>query len=205
MRVFVLTTGRAASTTFASACHHIDGMSAGHETRRAMIEGRLDYPDQHIEVDNRLAWFLGSLDHLYSDADTFYVHLTRDPEQVARSYRERWHLRVSAVRAFYHGVLMHRHKPDADEALRACRLFVETVNDNIRFFLAQRDNWVHVRIENLEADFFHFMDRAGLTGDREKIATVLRQSSNISKRRHKKAGILKRLRYRISRNRLDLS
>lgn len=205
MRVFVLTTGRAASTTFASACSHIEGMSTGHESRRAMIEGRLDYPDQHIEVDNRLAWFLGSLDSLYADPKTFYVHLTRDPEQVARSYRERWHIRVSAVRAFYHGVLMHRHKPTPDEALRACRLFVETVNDNIRFFLRQRDNWVTVRLEHLETDFFHFMDQAGLTGDREKIADVLRQASNISKRRHKKTGLWTRLRYRLSRNKLDLS
>lgn len=204
MRVFVLTTGRAASTTFAEAASLIDGMTAGHETHRAMVEGRLDYPDNHIESDNRLVWFLGSLDRLYDDADTFYVYLHREPERVARSYLERWHITVSVVRAFYHGILMHKNKPDAERALAACRLFVSTVDDNIRFFLKNRQNWAEVRLDSLETDFFHFMDNAGLQGDREKIAAVLRRKSNTSKRQGKRRHWLGRLRARFSANKLDL-
>lgn len=204
MRVFVLTTGRAASATFAEAAALIDGMTAGHETHRGMLEGRLDYPDSHIESDNRLVWFLGSLDRLYDDADTFYVYLHRDPERVARSYRERWHIAVSIVRAFYHALLMHRDKPDPNRALQACRLFVTTVEDNIRFFLRDRPNWVEVRVEFLEQDFFQFMDRAGLTGDREKIAAVLNSVRNISKRQGKGNTFLRRLQAKLSSRKLDL-
>lgn len=204
MRVFVLTTGRAASATFSEAAALIDGMTAGHETHRGMVDGRLDYPDNHIESDNRLVWFLGSLDRLYDDADTFYVYLHREPESVARSYLERWHITVSVVRAFYHGILMHKNKPDAERALAACRLFVTTVDDNIRFFLKHRQNWAEVRLGSLEADFFQFMDKAGLRGDRDKIAAALRHRSNASKRQGKRRGWLGRLQARFSANKLNL-
>jgi hypothetical protein len=205
MRVFVLTTGRAASTTFAEAAALIDGMTAGHETHKGMVEGRLDYPDNHIESDNRLVWFLGSLDRLYADSDTFYVHLSRDPEKVARSYRERWHIRVSVVRAFYQAFLMNRDKPDPQRALQACRLFVGTVEDNIRFFLKGRSNWSEVRVESLEQDFFRFMDKAGLSGDRQQIAEALNSVKNVSKRKDKKDGMLRKLQSRFSSKKLDLS
>lgn len=204
MRVFVLTTGRAASTTFAEAAALIDGMTAGHETHKGMVEGRLDYPDNHIESDNRLVWFLGSLDRLYDDADTFYVYLHRDPERVARSYRERWHITVSIVRAFYHAFLMNREKPDPERALQACRLFVTTVEDNIRFFLRDRRNWAEVRVESLEQDFFRFMDQAGLSGDREKISAVLNSVRNISKRQGKGNNVLRRLQAKFSSTKLDM-
>lgn len=205
MRVFVLTTGRAASTTFAEACAHIDGMTAGHETHKGMVEGRLQYPDNHIESDNRLVWFLGTLDRLYADDQTFYVHLFRDPDKVAASYRDRWHITVSIVRAFYHAFLMNRKKPDAQTALLACRLFVDTVEDNIRFFLKGRDNWIDVRVESLEEDFFRFMDKAGLQGDRAKISASLNQVSNVSKRKGKHRGVLSRIQSRLSSKKLDLS
>ncbi len=205
MRIFVLTTGRAASATFAEAAALIDGMTAGHETHRGMVEGRLDYPDSHVESDNRLVWFLGSLDRLYDDADTFYVYLHRDPERVARSYRERWHITVSVVRAFYHAFLMNRDKPDPERALQACRLFVATVEDNIRFFLRHRRNWAEVRVESLEQDFFAFMQQAGLTGDREKISAVLSSIRNVSKRQGKGSAILRRFQARFSSRKLDLS
>ncbi|MFO8086269.1 MAG: hypothetical protein R6T91_00500, partial [Bacteroidales bacterium] len=55
---------------------HLDGMTAGHETNRQKIDSRLDYPDNHVEVDNRLVWFLGGLDKRYDDGNTFYVYLT---------------------------------------------------------------------------------------------------------------------------------
>jgi len=205
MRVFVLTTGRAASATFAEAAALIDGMTTGHESHRGMLEGRLDYPDNHLESDNRLVWFLGSLDRLYDDADTFYVYLHRDPERVAYSYRERWHIDVSVVRAFYHAVLMNKKKPDADVALKACRLFVDTVEDNIRFFLKGRSNWAEIRVETLEEDFFNFMNKSGLTGDREKISLALNRVSNASKRKGKKNGFLHRLQAFFSSTKLDLS
>lgn len=59
MRVFVLNTGRCRSVTFSRACSHLTNYSAGHETlARNLGHARFAFPDQHIETDNRLAWFL---------------------------------------------------------------------------------------------------------------------------------------------------
>lgn len=194
MRVFVLTTGRSGSTTFAEACTHIEGMTSGHEIHAGMIEGRLEYPNNHIESDNRLVWFLGTLDRLYDDEDTFYVHLTRDREKVAYSYRDRWQGAICVARHFYHGILMNRAKPDMARALEACRLLVDTVEDNVAFFLSRRQNWVTVRMESLEEDFFKFMDAAGLQGDRDKIMTALRTVKSGNKYARKKGSVLYKLR-----------
>ncbi|MHC4834220.1 MAG: hypothetical protein ACYTFH_10095, partial [Planctomycetota bacterium] len=60
MNVFILSTGRAGSMSFERACSHITNYSAGHETRSGFLgQRRFDYPQNHIESDNRLAWLLG--------------------------------------------------------------------------------------------------------------------------------------------------
>ncbi|MCS3662077.1 hypothetical protein [Salinibacter ruber] len=89
MNVFVLCTGRCGSTTFARACEHIENYSAAHESRAGKIKGRVNYPARHIEVDNRLSWFLGRLDEVYGD-DLFYVHLRRNPRATAESFADRY-------------------------------------------------------------------------------------------------------------------
>lgn len=203
MRVFVLTAGRTASKTFANACQVLDGMTAGHETRAGVLSGRLEFPDNHVEVDNRLAWFLGGLAVRYSESETFYVHLTRDSERVVESYLKRWHIKVSIVRAFYHGVLMRPEKPSVSQAREGCRLFVATLDENIENYLSQRDNWCLVRVENLEQDFFAFMDKAGLTGDREAIAHLLESPDNVSKAKYNKAPAWKRFINRFSDRRVS--
>lgn len=192
MRIFVLTTGRAASKTFAYACKHLDGMSAAHESNGGKIASRLAYPDNHVEVDNRLVWFLGGLDKRYKDEETFYVHLTRDADKVVESYLMRWHLTISITRAFYHGILMNPKKPDVATARESGYLFIETVDENVRFFFKNRSNWAHVRVENLEQDFFEFMKKAGLTGDVDKISQVLRHINNENKEKYRKKGRMKK-------------
>ena len=73
--VFVLCTGRCGSTTFVQACQHIENYTASHESKISLLgDQRLEYSQNHIEVDNRLSWFLGSLDKKYGD-NAFYVHL----------------------------------------------------------------------------------------------------------------------------------
>ena len=84
LNVFVLCTGRCGSVTFARACRFIDNYTAGHETAHGY---NLEYPDRHIEVDNRLSWFLGRLDERYPDA--YYVHLLRRREDVVQSFARR--------------------------------------------------------------------------------------------------------------------
>lgn len=164
MNVFVLSTGRCGSMTFERACRHMNNYSCGHETRIAELgPARLAYPPNHIESDNRLSWFLARLDRAYP-ADVFYVHLTRDPEAVARSYARR----LSAgliIPAWIHGVHLYQDAITPESALLAARDYVDTVNTNIAHFLQGRDDTLHMRLEHAEEDFPVFWERIAAEGD----------------------------------------
>jgi hypothetical protein len=131
------------------------------------------------------------------------VHLTREPEKVVESYLKRWHIKVSVVRAFYHGVLMKPEKPSVARAREGCRIFVDTVNENINNYLSERSNWCEVRVENFQEDFFAFMDKSGLTGDREAIAQLLQSVDNASKAKYDKVNPWKRFFNQFSDRRLS--
>ena len=70
MNVFVLCTGRCGSVTLYKICKHIQNFTSGHESRKKLD---FKYQENHIEIDNRLSWFLGRLDDKFiinpSDAD----------------------------------------------------------------------------------------------------------------------------------------
>lgn len=173
--VFVLSTGRCGSLTFAKACEHFTNYTSGHETRAVDVIGpaRFDYPPGHIESDNRLTWFLGQLAERFDDKETFYVHLQRDEEAVARSYLRRWaSSHRSAIARVYGRELLMYAQPNSlrsrvwpeDLRLAVCRSYVETVNSTIRHFVRER-NWMEVRLENIIEDFARFIDRIGAEGD----------------------------------------
>lgn len=169
MRVFVLTTGRSGSSTFAHACRHMTNFTVGHETHMGVWGGaRLDYPDGHIEVDNRLAWILGLLGERYGD-DAHYVHLTRDREAVVASHLERWDYawRGGITEAFAHGVLMHAGDFTAEERPGVVRYLVDTVEANIRLFLRDKSRVSPVRLEHARDDFRRFWDDIAAQGDLE--------------------------------------
>lgn len=167
MRVFVLSTGRCGSTTFERACSHITNFTAGHETRRGyLFDRRFAYPDQHIESDNRLSWFLGGLDARFDPEHTRYVHLTRDPRRVARSYAQRWDtpFRSSMMRAFAHGIMIRREwRPE--QRVRVARFYVATVTANIRAFLKGQTHTMEFPLEDAKTLFPRFWDWIGAEGD----------------------------------------
>jgi len=188
VRVFVLTTGRTGSVTYSKAAGHATNFTSAHESRAEILgPDRLDYPDDHIEVDNRLSWFLGSLHERYGD-DAGYVHLLRDEEQVARSYESRWpglrlpkrHPIVAARKlagqlrhgdnaaslpvAFSQGIVMRKHV-DRDQRIVGCRLMVRTVNDNVALFLRDRPHHLTLRLEEGADGFQQLWERFGREGD----------------------------------------
>jgi hypothetical protein len=163
MNVFVLCTGRCASTTFTRACQHMTNFTAGHETRARMLgTERFAYLPNHIEVDNRLSWMLGRLAAATESRDVRYVHLVRDAEATARSYCARFDRGI--MRAYSEGVLMHPHHTDP---LDICRDYVETVNANIVRFLEDKnpDHVMTVRVESAQEDFTQFWNWIGAEGN----------------------------------------
>lgn len=150
MRVFVLCTGRCGSKVLTKALNHIANYTVGHETNSKQLgETRLIYPDNHIEIDNRLAWFLGRMDSLYGK-DSFYIHLTRNPKEVALSYRDRWKLENGMVKMYWHGVHMKSQRLRGGRALEACEDMITTVTSNIDHFLKDKPLKMNFPIEKTQ-------------------------------------------------------
>lgn len=161
MNAFVLGTGRCGTTTFARACDHIANWTVAHESRRGEWQGRLDYPAGHIEVDHRLAFWLGSLDKAYGDR-AVYVHLLRDPEAAAGS----WSVRTSdhsLMRCWPRTAL---YRPEGLDDLAAARLMVRTVTDDIDLFLKDKTSVVRMDIDDPHEGFDRFWALIGAQGDR---------------------------------------
>ena len=159
MNVFVLCTGRCGSTTFVEACKHITNYSASHESRSSYAcDGHFDYSEDHIEVDNRLAWFLGRLDTVYGD-EAAYVHLRRNVVETARSFAERWDYGI--IRAYREDIL-----PDCKgTSIDVCTDYCRTVNSNIGAFLKDKTRTMHFEVESAKTDFQRFWALIGAQGD----------------------------------------
>jgi hypothetical protein len=160
MRVFVLNTGRCGSVTLSKACERLTNYTTGHESRVERIgEDRFAYPDQHVEIDNRLSWFLGGLERRFGD-EPLYVHLRRDPEAVAASFANRYDRGI--IKAFREGMIM---RAGPFEPLDMCRFYVQTVTDNIETFLVGKPRQMTVWLENVETWLPQLWDRIGGQGD----------------------------------------
>jgi 1,2-diacylglycerol 3-alpha-glucosyltransferase len=171
--VFVLCTGRCGSVTFAKACGHFSNYTSGHETRISKVgDDRLAFADGHIEVDNRLAWFLGRIQEKYGD-QAFYVHLTRDEHEVAASYDRRWHHHCSMIQAFDQGIA--RHEAPHEEAGRE---LVRTINENIRCFLRDKPYQMTIDIAEIQSRFPEFVKRVGAQGDLDSALAEFSQQHN---------------------------
>lgn len=162
MNVFVLCTGRCGSVTFIRASEHIRNYSAAHESRTGRLGAdRFDYPPQHIEADNRLSWLLGRLDRAYGDK-AFYVHLRRDPEQVARSFVKR--IDRGIMRAYRRGGILMDLPADADP-LRTALDYCETVEANIEAFLRDKPLRMDFDLRDAAEAFPRFCERIGADVD----------------------------------------
>ncbi len=176
MNVFVLNTGRCGSTSFIQACRHITNYTALHESRLHHIgEPRLSYPQNHIEADNRLSWFLGRLDRKYAD-NAFYVHLTRDPVTTAASFARRRHFGI--MKAYEEGLLLGGDKGQSAQDIAFD--YIDTVEANIALFLKEKHNKMDFRLETAKADFIAFWNRIGAEGDLERARMEWDVSHNAS-------------------------
>lgn len=162
MNIFILNTGRCGSTTFIKACKHISNYSCAHESRTHLLGVyRLDYPENHIEADNRLSWLLGRLDKAYGP-DAVYVHLKRNTLKTATSFVNRYNRGI--IRAYRgDGIIMRL--PESVNPLLVALDYCETVNANIELFLRNKPNKLVFNIEHSKKDFQIFWETIGAEGD----------------------------------------
>ncbi len=186
MNVFVLGTGRCGSTALNAACGHMTNFTLGHEARARLIgRDRVDYPDNHIEIDHRLAWFLGRLDEKYGD-DAYYVHLTRNRDACARTQARHWSYQGSMIMAWHNAILKMSPVPRLD----AAGDLVDAVTENISFFLKDKSNKMDFRIENAEMDFPKFWNWIGAKGDLDAAMLEFKAGHNETGSRTNRAVII---------------
>lgn len=166
--VFVLSPGRSGSKTFVEACKHLTNYTALHESRAGKLgDERFNYPEFHIEADNRLSWFLGMLGDKYDDQEVLYVHLSRDFDKTVESFVHRLRnsdYKSSIMRAFAHGILMKPGVWNPDEEIELSKLYVNTIHANINEFLRHR-NHLSVSLEDNGVSFSHFLKEISAEGD----------------------------------------
>jgi hypothetical protein len=161
MNVFVLSTGRCGSTTFIQACRHASNYTSAHESRWGLLgPARLGYPDNHIEADNRLSWFLGRLDQAFGK-DAAYVHLKRDRIETARSFVRRYDRGI--INAYRQALLVR--DAGRDHAMDVALDYCDTVNGNIEAFLKDKPRSMTILLEQARETFPHFWDLIGAEGD----------------------------------------
>lgn len=187
MRVFILCTGRSGSTTIIKACKHIENYTSGHEMLANKIGSkRFNYPDNHIEADNRLSWSLGELNDLFGD-EAFYVHLKRNRDKVAKSFFKRFYYQGSIIEAFSTGIKMiPSEQLTKNEKLKICYDYVDTVNANIELFLSDKTKVLTLNLENIESDFRVFWKHINAQGNIENAMKELKNKHNASNKRKPK-------------------
>lgn len=167
MNVFVLSAGRTGTMSLEKACTHIDNYTCSHESRCTVTgPGRLHYPQHHIEIDNRLSWFLGRLHEAYGN-NAIYIHMKRNPEKIAKSYAKRWNRETGIIRAYGYGILK-RQEHQIGDPLEISRDYVETVNSNITNFLRDKSKTMVFELENASRDLERFWQLIQASGDYEK-------------------------------------
>lgn len=162
MNVFVLSTGRCGSTTFARACDHIQNYSTSHERKIDKLYKRVEYPDKHIEVDNRLSWFLGRLDKKYGD-DAYYVHMKRDKMETAKSFSSQYERGI--IKAYKKQILWRVDERSLADPLDVCKHYCDTINENINSFLNDKTNKMVFQLESSKDDFKNFWKQIGAEGN----------------------------------------
>lgn len=177
MNVFVLSTGRCGSNTFARACQHIDNYSAGHESKMYGIRDRVKYPNNHVEIDNRLSWFLGRLDRRYGD-DAFYVHLRRNRDDTAESLARRYNTGI--MKAYKERIIWRADDAPTVSPLDVCKHFCDTVNSNINLFLKDKSRCMEFWLHSAGKDFREFWGRIRAEGDLSAALEEWNQKYNAS-------------------------
>lgn len=164
MNVFILNTGRCGSTTFIKACQHITNYTSAHESLSSKTGAlRFEYTNNHIEADNRLSWLLGRLDKIFPD-DVFYVHLSRNKNDVTASFSKR--IGFGILKAYEQGILMHeQHLLPAHDIAED---YIETVESNIKLFLKDKTNKIEISLETVKTDFIKFWGKINAEGDLDK-------------------------------------
>jgi hypothetical protein len=172
MNVFVISPGRTATTTFSEAFASLPGYTSLHESRVTELgDRRILYPNNHIECDNRLVWFLCRLTRKYGEHSILVV-LKRDKEKIALSYNNRWR-KILIMKAFSQGILMRGFRSNN---LDVCREYVEYCYEQIDFYSKYWNRVIYIDVDNPENGISELLETVGLTSHRTSIVEYVKNT-----------------------------
>lgn len=164
MNIFVLGTGRCGTLTFYKACQHITNYTCGHETKTKVLgDDRVKFPDNHIEIDNRLVWHLGLLSY-HNSSNNYFIHLRRDRDSVAKSFLKRFNAGI--MDAYRRGIKGGVQGDPKEIALD----YVDNVEETTLMFfdyMSMKNRVVFINIEDPKYRFKKFWKDIGAQGDLE--------------------------------------
>lgn len=179
--IFVLSPGRSGSKSIVEATSHLTNYTSAHESRAARLGiERFNYPDYHIEADNRLCWFFGEMSQRFSGDDVLYIHLKRDLQDTADSFLHRLrnsNYRASIMNAFSHGILMKPGDWTPDEEAEVAKFYVDTIHSNISDFVKSKNHLV-VHLQDGGESFDQFLTAIDAEGDLETARATWKQVHN---------------------------
>jgi hypothetical protein len=195
MNIFILCTGRCGSHTFIKACKHINNYTSSHESRSPLLgNNRLKYPQNHIEADNRLSWFLGRLDEIYGD-NAVYVHLVRNRTHTGQSLSRYMHMGI--MKAYTNGIL--KRSSYRNDPLEISLDYYDNVNKNINAFLKDKTHKMIFTLENASKDYRIFWDLIGAEGDLEAALQEWERQYNPSRKMVVIEGLKRKFRWLADR------
>lgn len=182
MNVFILCTGRTGSVSFIKACQHLTNYTASHESKTHLnANERFDFPDFHIEADNRLSWDLGRLNKHFGQ-DAFYVHLTRNHSKIAKSYSRRVYYPNSIIKAYCDGIKKNPTEKLSKNDIQNYALdMVENIETSIQYFLKDKPHQMTIDIEEIESKFPVFWKKINGRGNLKSAQKTLLKNHNSSK------------------------
>ena len=186
MKVIVLCSGRTGSTTLYQSCQYINNFTVGHESQAGILgTERFLFPDQHIEIDNRLIWQLGSLEQHIGD-QAFYVHLTRERSAVKQSFINRLYQPKSIFYGYCESI--KKSTPEdlkPDEIAYLADDLLDSIDANIRYFLKDKTYQMEFNVENYQQDLDRFWNFINAKGDHDKALAQWSKKHNSSKKTKK--------------------
>lgn len=162
-KVFVVGTGRCGTTSFYNACKHINNYSCSFEKFTRTPGYVKMIPDDHIVIDNRLSFHLGSINEYFGNRRFYFVWLRRNRKAVAESFAKRFDNSYGIISMHYRSI-MQRYKSDPNKLDHKTKLiiandYIEMVENNIKLFLISamsnfnEDNLQIIEIENINLEF----------------------------------------------------
>ena len=162
MRVFVLNTGRCGSTSLTNALRRLPDFTCKQEETMRAKALHLEYPDNHIAIDHRLAWALPYLKAKYRSA--LFVDLKRTDRRACIASMDAMPLDFGAFMA----ALFFREVRPGD-----CELYHDTVRTNIDATHCE----VHIELENPKPGLWTLLSRLGREGQFKQIEEIFNKDT----------------------------